>query len=236
MAHIRPDVYKLIEENDFGEVVFQDPFTEETRKAKRNVVAAGFGGLLIAALDLQVNGFLGLQTATGATLGGDITKGLACLIVGYFLAAFILAAFVDYSAWKFKRERVLVKPYLDLVSMLEAHFHVTGEQVQNATHRISGVVVEYDMRSQVEFQQILSDTKGQLRSIQENLDSFYEEAKPLLLKWANLVAKAERLSWRLRARFFSLWLLDVLVPLAISSFAIWRTYGGLSSVWEKIAT
>jgi len=236
MAHIRPDVYKSIAENDIGEVVFQDPFTEETRKAKRNLVAASFGALLIAALDLQVNGFLGLQTVTGVTVGASITKGLACLIVGYFLAAFVLASFVDYSAWRFRRERVLVKPYLDLISMLEAHFHVTGEQVQNATRRVNGVVVEHDMRSQVEFQQIMSDAKGQLMSIQENMRSFYEEAKPLLSSWTALIAKAERLSWRLRARFFSLWLLDIFVPLFLAGFAIWRTYGGMSSVWSKVAT
>lgn len=235
MAHIRPDVYKSIAENDIGEVVFQDPFTEETRKAKRNLVAASFGALLIAALDLQVNGFLGLQTVTGATLGGSLTRGLACLIVAYFLAAFVLAAFVDYSAWKFKREQVLVQPYLDLVSMLEAHFHGTGEQVQNATHRVNGLTVEQDMRSQVAFQQIMSEATGQLRSIQEGMRSFYEEAKPLLASWATLIAKAERLSWRLRARFFSLWLLDILVPLFLAGFAIWRTFGGVSSVWWKVA-
>ncbi|RAN75771.1 hypothetical protein B5P43_25750 [Bacillus sp. SRB_336] len=234
-AYIRPDVYKSIAENDIGDVVFQDPFTGETRKAKRNLVAASFGALLIAALDLQVNGFLGLQTVTGATLGWSITKGLACLLVAYFLAAFLLAAFVDYSAWKFKRERVLVRPYLELVLMLEAHFHVTGEQVKNATHHVRGIVVEGDMRSQVEFQKLMSNTQGQLRSIQENMSSLYEEAKPLLAKWASLIAKADRLSWRLRARFLSLWFLDILVPLVLAGLAIWRTYDSMSSVWSKFA-
>lgn len=234
-TYIRPDIYKSIAENDIGDVVFQDPFTEETRKAKRNLVAASFGALLIAALDLQVTGFLGLQTVTGATLGWSITKGLACLLVAYFLAAFLLAAFVDYSAWKFKRERVLVRPYLELVSMLEAHFYLTGEQVQNATYHIKGFVVEGDMRSQVEFQKLMSDTQGQLKSIQGNMSSFYEETKPLLAKWTNLIAKADRLSWRLRARFLSLWLLDILVPLVLAGLAIWRTYDCMSSVWSKFA-
>ncbi|MFM0356137.1 hypothetical protein PQR12_21790 [Paraburkholderia nemoris] len=234
MAYIRPEVYKTITENDIGEVVFQDPFTDDTRKAKRNLVAASFGALLIAALDLQVNGFLGLQTATGAMLGGGITKGLACLVAGYFLAVFVLAAFVDYSAWKFKRERVLVQPYLDLVSMLEAHFHITGEQIQNATSGFTGVVVEQDMRAQVEFQKMLTDATGQLRAIQESTSAFYEEAKPLLANWTTLITKATRLSWRLRARFISLWLLDIFVPLFLAGFAIWRTHGGLWSVWSKV--
>jgi len=235
MAHIRQDIYKLIAENDIGEIVFQDPFTEETRKAKRNVVAAAFAALLIAALDLQVNGFLGLQTATGVTLGNEITRGLACVIVAYFLAAFALASFVDYAAWKFKRERLLTKPYLELISILEAHFHVTGEQVNNATSRMEGVAVENDMGGRLEFQKVLSEAKGQLTSIQQHMDSFYREVKPLLSKWQGLINKSERLSWRLRARFLSLWVLDILTPLALASFALWRTSSGLSSVWLRIA-
>lgn len=87
MAQIRSDVHKVVSENDFNAVVFQDPFQDEARKAKRNVVAASFGALLISTLDLQINGFLGLQTATGTILAASITKGLACIIVIYFLAA-----------------------------------------------------------------------------------------------------------------------------------------------------
>jgi len=236
MAHIRPDVYKAIAENDIGDVVFRDPFSDEARKAKRNLVAASFAALLIAALELQVNGFLGLQTATGTTLGSSITKGLACLIVVYFLAGFLLTTYVDYSAWKFERERVLVKPYVDLISMLEGHIYVTGEQIKNATVRLAGVVLEDDMHSQIEVQKIVREAQSQLASIQKHATSLTEEFKPLLAHWSSLVVKFDRLSWRLRARFFSLWVLDMLVPIILASVAIWKTWGGVASVWWKIAT
>ena len=235
MPHVRPDVYKAIAENDLGEVVFQDPFGDESRKAKRNLVGASFGALLIAALELQVNGFLGLQTVTGATLGGTITRGLACLIVLYFLAGFLLSAYVDYAAWKFKRERVLVKPYLDLVAMLESHIHATGEQVNNATRRLDGMEVDNEMRSQVAFQETIQSTRGQLTSIQENIGSIHEEFKPLVIHWAATVARFEKLSWRLRARFLSLWALDITVPIALSVLAIWKTHTGIPSIFLKIA-
>lgn len=234
MAYIRPDLYKAISENDIGDVVFQDPFSEEARKAKRNLVAASFAALLIAALGLQVNGFLGLQTLTGATLGGSITKGLACLITAYFLCGFLLSAYVDYAAWKFKRERVLVRPYLDLIEMLEAHVHVTGEQIDNATRRVQGIVIEGDMQSQVHFQEAIQNTSGQLTSIQESVRSLHDEFKPLLVHWSGLAAKLDRLSWRLRARFLSLWVLDLLIPFLLAITAIWRTYDGMPSVLWKI--
>ncbi len=235
MSYIRPDVYKAITENDLNTVVFQDPFSEEARKAKRNLVAASFSAVLIATLELQVNGFLGLQTATGAALGSSITKGLAFSIVAYFLAAFVLSAYIDYSAWKFKRERLLVQPYLDLVRMLEAHIHVTGEQVSNATHRMDGVVVEPGMRSEVEFKKLIDEARGQLTSIQANAKALHEEVKPLLAHWTGTVSRFERLSWRLRARFLSLWLLDIALPLLLAGVALWHTYDGIATLWLKVA-
>lgn len=234
MAHIRPEVHKAVAENDIGDVVFQDPLSEDARKAKRNLVAASFAALLVAALDLQISGFLGLQTASGATIGSNITKGLACLVVLYFVTVFLLAAFVDYSAWKFKRERALVKPYLELIAMVEAHFHTTGEQVKNATQRVAGIVVERDMRSQVEFQEVMSESQGQLRSIQEQAASLHVEIQPLLAHWSRTVSKAERLTWRLRARFLSLWLLDLGLPVLLAAAAVWKTSLGLSDVWLKV--
>lgn len=236
MNYVRPDVYKAITDNDIGEIVFQDPLTDDTRKAKRNLVAGSFAALLISALNLQVSGFLGLQTAVHTTLESSITKGLACLIVGYFLAAFALAAYVDYSAWKFMRERILTKPYLDLVSMLEAHFHITCEQVKSAMHGLDGTVIETDMQSQVHFSSQISSATGQLKAIQEGMNSLHAEIAPLLAKWATVISQSDRLSWRLRARFISLWLLDLLLPLLLGGLAIWKTYGGLSSVLVKLVT
>ncbi|MDL5367297.1 hypothetical protein QSH18_16940 [Xanthomonas sp. NCPPB 2654] len=235
MSFIRADVYKAITDNNLNDVVFQDPFSDEARKAKRNLVAASFGALLIAALDLQVNGFLGLQTVTGSTLGVVITKGLACVVVLYFLAGFVLYASVDYAAWKFKRERFLVAPYLELVKMLEAHVNSTGEQVTNATSRLGSIVIESDMQSQVAFQEAIKNTKGQLASIQEHTSQLHEEMRPLIGHWRLTVAKASRLSWRLRARFLSLWLLDMLFPLALSALAMWKSHEGLPLIFERIA-
>lgn len=234
MPHIRASLYKQIEENNIDDVVFEDPFHVETRKTKRNLVAASFGTLLIAALELQISGFLGLQTATGTTLGVLITKGLACIVVLYFFAAFVLAAYVDYSAWKFRRERYLIGPYLELLKMLASHVHVTGEQISNATSGLNGIVIENDMRSQVTFQEQINNTLGQLESIQKSIASLHEEMLPLIDHWRAQVNKVQHLSWRLRARFLSLWILDMAVPITLACIAIWKTYESVPAVWERL--
>ena len=61
-----------------------------------------------------------------------LAQGLACLVVLYFLVAFIFHLFVDYTAWNFKRERQLTQPYLELICLFERQVSVTGEQIHNA--------------------------------------------------------------------------------------------------------
>jgi hypothetical protein len=228
MIFVRPTVYNI------DDVVFQDPFQEEARRAKRNLVAASFGALLIAALDLQISGFLGLQTVTGAALGAAITRGLACTVVIYFLASFALSTFVDYAAWKFRRERYLVKPYLELISMLEAHITVTGEQVNNATSRLANASFAKEMQDQIELRQIIEQASGQLGQIGASIRALHEEFQPLLAHWQSAVERTGRLTWRLRARFASLWLLDIIVPLVLAGFAIWKTCTGVQYVVTKV--
>ena len=160
-------------------------------------------------MTLQVNGFLDLQTVTGAALGAVITQGLACIVVAYFLAVFALIAFVDYAAWKFRRERFLIKPYLELITMLEAHVSVTGEQVKNATTRIPEpetpreIVAGQVIPGRMEHGAAVQETLGQLRAISGSLSALYTEMQPLLKHWAATVSRATNLSWQLRARLLA---------------------------------
>ena len=234
MPYLRPEVYQEIEDNNIDDVVFQDPFKQEARKAKRNLVAVSFGALLIAALSLQVNGFLGLQTVTGSALGAEITKGLACIVVLYCLAAFALSAFVDYAAWKFRRERYLVKPYLELIRMLEVHVFATGEQVKNAAGVLDKLASEKDIEARVGAIRAINDCLGQLKQIVGSINALHGEMRPLLAHWERTVQQTRRLSWRLRARFASLWILDIAVPLLLAGFAVIKTYGGIGVVVSKV--
>src|SRR5205814_3572347 len=131
MTNVRAETYKAIRDNDLASVVFVDPFSAVTRLAKRNVLVASFVALLIAVLHLEITGFLGLQ-ASNSTLGNSLAQGLACLVVAYFLVSLIFHLFVDYTAWQFQRERLITRPYLDWVELLETQVNVTGEQIKNA--------------------------------------------------------------------------------------------------------
>jgi hypothetical protein len=235
MKHVRPEVYKSVQENDLSEIVFVDPFTEVTRKAKRNLIASSFAALLIAVLKLEITGFLGLQTSR-LSLENELAQGLACAVVVYFLLVFTFSVYIDYSAWQFQRERQLTKPYLDLISMLENHIEVTATQVNSAVEPLQRISLERETQAKIALDRDVDRALGQLKSINERIKEIAEETRPLLISWKNTISKMNRLAWRLRARFLGLWGLDILFPLTLGSIAILETYQGLSFVLGRISS
>lgn len=233
MAHVRPEVYKAIQENDLASVFFVDPLLPVTRQTKRNLLIASFVALLIAILELEISGFLGLQTSN-ANLGNILAQGLACLIVLYFLISFVFHIFVDYSAWQFEREKQMTQPYLDLISLFEQQVSTTGEQIENACAFLDGVVIEGDMPSQVEAEKKINSALGQLNSIKMHIDSIVQETSPLIVSWAGSIGRMNRLNARLRMRIISLWCLDILLPCILGLLAVWSTHDGILEVMLRI--
>lgn len=235
MSHVRPEVYKAVQENDLNKIVFVDPFSETTRKVKRNLIVSSFIALLIAVLKLEITGFLGLQTSQ-LNLGNQLAQGLACAVVIYFFLVFIFSAYIDYSAWQFQRERQQTKPYLDLISMLENHIQVTTAQVNNALEPLQRISLEREASAQVALDREVESALGQLKSIDERIKAVVDEVRPLLNSWKETIAKMNRLSWRLRARFLGLWALDIVFPLALSGLAIAETHRGLKLLIDRVVS
>lgn len=230
-AQVRDD----IEKSNLRDVVFDDPLREETRKAKRNLVAASFAALLIALFQLEVTGILGLTA--NRPLGSEMVQGLACLVVLYFLVGFCFAAYVDYVAWKFQRERVLITPFLALLELIEANDRALREQLANATESLNQMPWEGITRAGVEpsgrLKNATAEGLGQLSAIRKHRDALASELGPLLKDWRSRVNEARRLTWRLIARFLSLWVLDLIVPYALGLIAVFKTSAGIIPVLTK---
>lgn len=230
----RSDIYDAIEKNDINAVIFQDPLQDEARKAKRNLIVASFIAILVASLNFRVASFLGLQPMVGTTLEPALVRGLASLVVMYSLVSFVIVVYIDYSAWKFERERVLVAPYLTLVTRVEANFNVLHEQFQNAVRRLDGLPVEPGMQGEIEFRKIITDAAGHMRSLTQEVVTMNSDIKAPLAHWNATIAATKRLSWRLRARFASLWILDIGFPLVFGAAALWKTSDGLGPLLAKL--
>jgi hypothetical protein len=231
MSQAREQIYKAIEDNELDKVLFSDPFSETTRRSKRNLLIASFSSILIATLDLEINSFLGLKATN--SLGSEVTQGLAFFIVVYFLLSFAFQAYIDYVAWKFQREKQLTKPYLELVSFIEMQVSVTKEQIDKTKNRVNDLSGESSMQGQVNDAGVFSNVQRGLESIEANLSSSMEEINPLLITWSENIEKMKELSTRLRVRFCSLWTLDILFPLIISLSAMYQSYGCIAAVLVK---
>ena len=229
----RPEMYDAIEKNDIKNVTFKDPFQDEARKAKRNLVVSSFIAILVASLGLHISSFLGLQATAGA-LEPAIVKGLACLVVTYSLVSFVFAAYIDYSAWKFEHERLLIEPYVGLISMVESNFDVLHEQFHNTIGNLDGIRIEPGMQGEIELAKTINDARSHLRSLTEEVVHMNAEIKQPLTHWKATIMQVARLSWRLRARHTSLWILDILFPLAFGSLALWKTVDGLRPLLAKL--
>lgn len=234
MAWIRPEVHKAVTDNDLNSVIFQDPLSETTRRTKRNLLLASFVAILIAVLGLEISGALGFRTKS--PFGNDLAQGFACLVVAYTLVSFIYQAFIDYSAWKFQRERQETEPYLELIRMIEGRISVTGEQIHNATSRLSGVTANLDQNQQWrnELSKDVTSALGQSRAIERDLSEFISEVRPLLGRWKLTMKKMDHLKARLRVRFVSLWVWEIILPLSLGSLAIAKTMDGVAPVLQKI--
>jgi hypothetical protein len=222
-AHVHSEI-KL---NDLDAVSFKDPFSEVTRRAKRNLVVASFVAILVAALELKVTGFLGLS-ASGTDLGNDVAQGLAWMVVIYSLVTFLPHVFVDYAAWKFEHERRHVTPYLSFLEMLESRIRATEEQLKTVAHVLTA---EGFKEGDPKLFEIGSQN---LASITEQFNRIAAEARPLMKVWAEFVVRTRRLSARLRVRVVSLWAFDIVFPVAFAGCALLATYKGVGALLIRV--
>ena len=110
MIEARAKVFKAVRENDLDGVMFKDPLSEETRKAKRNLLVAASVCVLLAIFSIRVTSFASLAVdAPGVTR--EVAQGLACLVVIYLAIGFVFHAFVDLVAWKYEREKLLARMF-----------------------------------------------------------------------------------------------------------------------------
>lgn len=235
MTHVRPQVYRDIQGNDPREVEFQEPLSDATRTVKRNLLVASFVALLISLMNLEVTGFLGLQTRH-LVLGNELAQGLAAVVVIYLFVSFASRVYVDVSAWQFKREVQATRPYLELIKLLESQLNSSQEQLEDAIRPLRNVSRNGEVEVQVEGDPSVKSCSDKLQTIDDRLQSVANEIEPLIEIWRADVARMGRLDRRLKARFFSLWVWEIGLPFAVGLLALYETVWNLGFVVQKITS
>lgn len=219
MSYLSPDDHKSIQENNLDQVIFSDPLGEVARKAKRNLVIVSFLAILVATLKLEITGFLGLQ-ANNLSMGNSLAQGLAAIVVLYLLVAFLLHVYIDCSAWKFRRERQATQPYLELLRTLESNFSDVKQHASDSVSWISELKSSNPDNKKEFWEQQIETTNETLRQMKEKVESLEEEFGPAFTSWKKLIEGMEKLSLRLKARFFQLYVIDIGLPILVASVAL----------------
>lgn len=233
MAYLSPEDHKSIQENDLNQVFFSDPLSEVARKAKRNLMVVSFLAILVATLKLEVSGFLGLQ-AKNLNLGNSLAQGLAAVVVLYLLVSFLLYVYIDCSAWKFRRELQATEPYLKLLRTLESHLSTLKQHASQSVSWISKLKTENPVDQKDFWEQQIGITNESLRQVKEGVESLENEFRPTFASWKKLILGMDRLSWRLKARFFQLCFIDIGLPILIALLALWECYPNIGLIFARL--
>lgn len=238
MAFLAKSIGAALEKNDIDIVIARDlkePFRDETRKAKRNVITAGFAAILVAALDVKVDSFAGLSAASGE-IAADITRGLACLAVIYFLIAYVMDALLDYTAWRIEMKRLKITPYVLLARSVERTFRGSAEQLKTAAWYLEHLrsFGEEWHANPINVNNHKS-ALGQIAAVEKHQAEVIAEIRPLLSHWQRtLRSLAFETSGRRAARAIRMWAWDLAMPLLVAGLAIARTADGLSTAIPKL--
>jgi hypothetical protein len=233
MVYLSPEDHRSIQENDLNQVFFSDPLSEVARKAKRNLMVVSFIAILVATLELEISGFLGLQ-AKNLNLGNSLAQGLAAAVVLYLLVSFLLHVYIDCSAWKFRRELQATEPYLKLLRTLESHLSTLKQQASQSVSWISKLKTENPVDQKDFWEQQIGITNESLRQVKEGVESLENEFRPTFASWKKLISGMDRLSWRLKARFFQLCFIDIGLPILIALLALWECYPNIGLIFARL--
>jgi len=131
-------------------------------------------------------------------------RGIINSIVIYYLISFGLSLIIDLYAWEFKKERIKVKHYIDIQKELGG---IINNLLEDNT---------------------LDDSPS------DKTDNFLNKIWPSFLNKTKFKSTLSGLNIRFISRVFSIFLVDILIPIILGCIAIYKTRHGLIPILEKI--
>lgn len=228
-------ILKEMQENDVNVVLFADPFTDETRKVKRNLLAASFITLLIVILQLSIKGNSYFSSASG-NIQTELASGIALVAAIYFLISFLIHAYVDYVAWQYVREKLFIKPYVEFVKLHYQEMSLVGDRILAMLDSIKEIR-EKALKHGLELpiSRLADETINKDHQLNKSFIEIQKQNASLIEYFEDTISKIRRnQTWRFRARMLSLWLVDIGFPVFLFLLAFYKGYGGIGVLYCKV--
>ncbi|EGR1569776.1 hypothetical protein [Vibrio parahaemolyticus] len=107
-----------LHDNKLSDVAFSDPYSENTRKIRRNLLFASVGCLAASTLELKVSSIVGLSTGK-SQIPLDSLLGLFSIGIAYYIVAFTAFMLIDLYSWRVETEIVRLQPYNKFLDQVE---------------------------------------------------------------------------------------------------------------------
>ena len=259
----RKQMYDSIRENEFDTIEFNDAFTEETRKIRRNLIFSCFVCLTVIVLQLKISTFMGIAASSkDGVISTEIASGILLLIACYFGLSFLLSGISDMVAWKAKKERIMLEPYIEFLLLIEEQFSSIREQLQSAKYAFEGSIVKDNFQNSAillnkaledkvldasfinKAQEVInvvhtvmgntSTAKNTIESVNNQLKGIYEDILPITNYAKVKIITFKWVNYRFIIRIVSLVVIDWIVPLSLWVIAISMSYQNLINFIQRV--
>ena len=230
-------------------VNFSDPLSEDSRKIKKLVLINAIALLVIIPFDFRINSVFGLIVFDQNQVEKTTLVGLASLTLGYFFIRFLLAYFIDYSAWEYKKEEAKLDYYRETFEYVrdELHRHEKTIEATAAIVERSDLLLKKPSwfeklsrdpipeMSDAKLSSVIRELASQIGPTWSAYRELHQRCNLELDRLDDFIAASRLTKWRLGTRFVSLFVLDLLLPAGLSVYAFTKSWKELLAVIAKIA-
>lgn len=216
-------------------IVFSDPLSETTKKAKRNLILLSFIGLIIGAYSVRIDSFLGFRIHN-SSISDIVLNGMVATILLYFFLTYVLNLIIDLFAWNFKTEVVKVDPYIELLRQTTDHTQKLSQELGNVISNFENIYSKIPPQTDKDIKEIIRGTSQQIIGVKNSHDSFVQDHLPKILEEQKRIRNISRINLRIAARLLVLGGLEILLPISLCIMALYKTASGIGSFIGKILT
>lgn len=227
--------------NKLSDIAFSDPYSENTRKIRRNLLFASIGCLVASTLELKVSSVVGLSTGK-AQIPLDSLLGLFSVGIAYYIVAFTTFMLIDLYSWRVETEVIRLQPYnkfLDQVEKRLGKLQAFSQFYGSMIHTRKGDFYDsYNKGEEHEFKEaqlLLEKNLSKLNAVNNemvsNIYPFLQDIKRI----SKVISLSNR---RFALRLIALAIIDILLPLSLGIVAFIHSMPYLptfiDTLWTKL--
>lgn len=228
MAKQSEDIDKMQRESRLQQIVMSDPFSDTTRRTKRNLLFASVATLIIINLKLNLVSLLGFKAESGF-IPYKTSAGITALFALYSLIMLIYYFRNEYHKWNQSQEIAKTADMFKIIGLQEDSNETTLHEVSELKLRLEKFPPQKKHEYGNRFEQLRNSVTQFTKKYEDNWDAI----KPMHEAWKqNLKNIEEKGDSNIKFKIWGMGILEFGLPVTLGIIAI---YQGRSGIFELIS-